>query len=202
MIWPNESLQILCCPEDHHCDNPECVRDRRVQSCCQLPMCRECEQGSRGKQEQALLPPAALANDMMIYYAPKTLYTKHVTVMEMLCASVRLTLMICFSLEKKYRGESAFDTRVHMNNHRRGARGNATSFPLPWQELLQQLQASEKQTGAEHCPDFPRSGEELSNFVPVLLKTSDEGDSENKEALARFVHQAVVRRDAVVEQRA
>jgi hypothetical protein len=97
----------------------------------------------KDKFGHATLPPAALANDMMTYYAPKILYEKRATVMEMICASVCLTSMICFSLEKKYRGKRAFDMNVHMNNHRMGARGNVTSFPLPWQDLLQQLRDAE-----------------------------------------------------------
>ena len=143
------------------------------------------------------MPPAALANDMMIFYAPRELYTKKVTIMEMICASVCLTSMICFSLEKKYRGERAFDEQVHMQNHRMAARGNATSFPLPWQDLLMQLESRNDEDVAGSGPDLPRSGEELSNFVSVLLKTSDEGDT--AESLAKFIHQAVVRRDVVVD---
>ena len=37
----------------------------------------------------------------------------------------------------------------------------------------------------------------MSNFVSVLLKTSDDGDT--AEALSRFVHQALVRRSVVIE---
>ena len=44
---------------------------------------------------------------------------------------------------------------------------------------------------------MPRSGEELSDFVSILLKTSDEGDT--KESLTKFIHQALVRRDVVVD---
>ena len=83
-----------------------------------------------------------------------------------------------------------------MNNHRMGARGNATSFPLPWEDLFKQLQSTGSTGQASEGPDVPRSGKELSNFVSVLLKTSDDGD--DKECLARFVHQALVRRDVVV----
>jgi hypothetical protein len=96
--------------------------------------------------------------------------------------------MICFTLEKKYRGQRAYDQQVHMQRHRMGARGNATSFPLPWQDLFQQL---------EGTPDLPHTGDILSNFISILLKTSDEGDT--KEALVKFIHQALVRRDVVVE---
>ena len=130
------------------------------------------------------MPPAALANDMMVFYAPKELYTQKVTIMEMICASVCLTSMICFSLEKKYRGERAFDEEVHMQHHRMAARGNATSFPLPWQDLLMQLESNDDANNAGTGPDLPRSGEELSNFVSILLKTSDEGDT--KESLSKF----------------
>jgi hypothetical protein len=69
-----------------------------------------------------------------------------------------------------------------------GARGNATSFPLPWQDPLAQLEGK---------PDLPHTEDALSNFVSILLKTSDEGDT--KEALVKFIHQALVRRDVVIE---
>ena len=72
------------------------------------------------------------------------------------------------------------------------ARGNATSFPLPWEELLQELRGSD----GENVPNLPWIGEELSNFVSVLLKTSDD---EDPKALAKFVHQARVRRAVVVK---
>ena len=85
------------------------------------------------------MPLAALANDMMIYYAPAELYPEIVTVMEMICASVCITSMICFTFEKRYRGHRAMDEVVHGNEHRMAARGNATSFPLPWQDSLKQL---------------------------------------------------------------
>ena len=36
------------------------------------------------------------------------------------------------------------DEEVQANTYRMAARGNATSFPLPWQDLLVQLQDSER----------------------------------------------------------
>ena len=56
--------------------------------------------------------------------------------MEILCASVCVFSMICFTFEKKYRGSRAMDENVQGNTHRMAARGNATSFPLIWQDLL------------------------------------------------------------------
>ena len=142
------------------------------------------------------MPPAALTNDMMIFYAPRELYTMNVTVLELICASVCLTSMICFTLEAKYRKENPFDSEVHMARHRMGARGNATSFPLPWQELLAELQRQSANESDGAAPDLPWTGEELSNFVSILLKTSEE---DNPKSMASFIHQARVRRDVVVK---
>ena len=68
---------------------------------------------------------------MMFFDAPKELYEdRGFTVMEMLCVSPYITAMICFSMEVKY-GHMP-DSTVHMQRHRVGARGNATTFLLPW----------------------------------------------------------------------
>ena len=75
----------------------------------------------------------------MFFYAPEEMYTDGgLTVMEMICASLCITSMICFSLEVKY-GNMLNETAL-MNRHRVGARGNATTFQLPWELLLQELQ--------------------------------------------------------------
>ena len=139
------------------------------------------------------MPPMALTNDMMVFYAPRELYTMNVTVMEMICASVCFTSMICFTLEWKHRSENPFDDEVHMSRHRIGARGNATSFPLPWEALLQDLEGA---GSAATTPDLPWVGEELKDRVSILLKTRDEDDPK---AFSHNIHQATVRRDVVVK---
>ena len=131
------------------------------------------------------MPPAALANDMMIYYAPSDIFSeKKVTVMEMICSSVCITSMLCFTLEKRYRKERPIDMEVAGNARRMAARGNATSFPLPWQDLLAQLALHDDQTEANTSVQqkvrLPRVGDELAEIVSVLLKTAgdDEDDSD------------------------
>ena len=86
--------------------------------------------------------------------------------------------MICFTLEWKHRNENPFDERVHMARHRMGARGNATSFPLPWEAVLQQLGSAEETQAAV---DLPWVGEELFEKVSILLKTRD-NDEDNPRA--------------------
>ena len=78
-----------------------------------------------------------------------------------------------------------------------GARGNATSFPLPWHELLEQFE-SEKQENKKRARSLLNTGEELSNFVSVILKTQDNVNEVDGQSLAGFIHQAIVRRDVVV----
>ena len=127
---PFETMRIkcLCCPEDIQCESEH--RHSRFTCCtsCIAPICTECEGTLR--RRIPVLPPAALTNDM-IYYAPTKLCELNATVMEMICASVCITSMICFTLEKKYRGQRSFDGQAHVNQYRMAARGNATSFPLP-----------------------------------------------------------------------
>jgi hypothetical protein len=116
------------------------------------------------------------------------------TVVEMVCASTCLTAMICFSMEVKY--GDVFDSQLHMQRHRVGARGNATTFLLPWGNILAELQRLEG--NAENhpvVPDLLRSGAQLAYVVQVLLKTNVE---EKREFLKHFIHQANVNSDKVV----
>ena len=78
--------------------------------------------------------------------------------------------MICFTLEKKYRSNRSFDAHAHANQYRMAARGNATSFPLPWHDLLQQLQAGDDQADPSNLVALPRTGDDLANVVSVLFK--------------------------------
>ena len=143
------------------------------------------------------MPSASLCNDMMIYYAPSILYKENVSVMEMICASVCITSMISFTLEKKYRGCRSMDQTFNANRHRMAARGNATSFPLPWEDLLRQLQDGEEMAKLGKQVSLPRTGKELVNIVSVLLKTAS-GDDTDKD-ITKLIHQCVVRRDIVVQ---
>ena len=141
-------LEIICCPEDRRCTGKRC-RARRKTVCpdCEIPICQECESSlertSDWVKDTFRDPPArALSNELMIFYAPKSMYEDNMTVMEMICSSVCITSMICFSMEVKY--GNLFDTNVHKQDTRVAARGNATSFLMPWQSILAELSRQEK----------------------------------------------------------
>ena len=189
-------VTVLCCPEDRRCKGkaPEqCVSRKTICKDCEVPVCRYCT-AALTKPYGAQMPQPALANDLMIFYAPSILYEKKVTIMELICASVCLTTMISFTLEKKYRlkEDRLFDQAVHMQRHTIGTRGNATSFPMPWQEILRMLKDVDE---GEAPADLPRSGEELVQWVQVLLKSSGDDGIDDLKGL---VHQASVRADVVV----
>merc|ERR1711884_125245 len=109
-------------------------------------------------------PPArALSNDMMIFYAPKSIYEDKMTVLEMICSSVCITSMICFSMDAKY--GHLLDTSVHMQDTRVAARGNATSFLMPWQSILAELRKLETVENAGASPELALSGKYLRSVV-------------------------------------
>ena len=192
-----QPLTLLCCPEDRRCTSERqssCMTRKTLCKDCEVPVCRQCEDSLR-QPRGAEMPYAALTNDLMTFYAPLVMYEKQATAMELICASVCLTTMISFTLEKKHRGkERLFDQPVHMQRHTIGTRGNATSFPMPWEEILRMLQDVD-QTEESNPPDLPHSGEELVRWAQVLLKTSGE---EGIDDLKGLVHQASVRADVVV----
>ena len=88
------------------------------------------------------------------------------------------------------------DSTLHMQRHRVGARGNATTFLLPWESVLSELRRLEEQAAsAQQGPDLPRTGDDLRVIVQVLLKTNDE---DKRESLKHFIHPANVNREKVV----
>eukprot|EP00438_Fugacium_kawagutii_P008899 Skav215707 [mRNA] locus=scaffold2573:242958:252224:+ [translate_table: standard] len=184
-------VKLVCCPEDKVC-RKKC-KPETLCSQCWVPVCRTCKIDivSHGRQ-----PAAALSNDMMVYYAPRETFSIEVTVMEMLCSSPCLTTMICFSLEQKLRGDRAWDQDAWMNRQRMAMRGNATTFPLAWEDLLQQLRALEPTSNKERQKvQLPHSGAKLREIVNVIVKSHKGHETSD---LGRILHQARVRRAVVV----
>ena len=185
------SVRVLCCPEDRRC-SPDCLKGGTLCTDCEVPVCTACF--SCLTCETPSLPPASLCNDMMIFYAPEELYEDGgLTIMQMICASPCITSMTCFSMEVKY--GNMFDSTLHMQRHRVGARGNATTFLLPWDSLLVELQRIESTAAKNGTPlDLPRSRKDLAYVVQVLLKTNDE---EQRENLKNFGFQVQVNRNKI-----
>ena len=183
------SFKLLCCPEDKRC-NKRCGPATLCKA-CEIPVRRSCWESVAW---DGRLPAEALGNDMMIFYGPKEIYDFQVTFMEMLCASPCVTTLLCFSLEKRYRMHRAWDENAWMNQHRLAARGNATTFPLAWENLVEQLQGLE---GENAVSLLPRTGQQLAEVVRVLIK-SNAAEEETAERVKDILHEATVRRDVVL----
>ena len=190
----NDHVKIICCPEDRRCNVVSCRTSLRLCKDCEVPVCKLCRPYFTGRTREC--PPGALANDMMIFSPPREIYVEGgLTVMEMICASACLTSMICFSMEVKY--GNMLDTTLLMQRHRVGARGNATTFLLPCENVLAEMQKLDEEAAQqEQRQDLPRSGDQLKYAVQVLLKTSDE---DQRDSLKHFIHQAHVRQHRIIE---
>ena len=180
-------LRLICCPEDKLCSK-RCPPETTCPKCC-APICEFCW---HGVTKEKAMPAAALANDMLVFYAPKMIYQQEVTFMELICASPCFTAMCCFSLEKRLLGDRALDQDAFMPRQRLAARGNATTFPLAWEDILQHLETA----GAGAVP-LPRTGVELAETVSVVLKSMQA--DKDKEGVEKVIHQARVRRTIVLQ---
>ena len=186
-----EPMKIVCCPEDKICEG-RCLPERTCTK-CKVPLCKYCLLSVAGAKKAANV---ALANDMLVFYAPRQIYVDEVSFMELVCASPGFTAMACFSLEKKILQERAMDQDAFMPRQRLVARGNATTFPLPWEDMLSNLsKATQSAQGGKL--ELPRVGEELLGVMNVIIKS---GSAEEKvEETAKVIHQARVRRAVVVQ---
>lgn len=129
-------------------------------------------------------------------YGLETIYKEKATAIELICASPCLTSLALMSMDNKHRQESRtgiFDEKAHMARHRYGARGNLLTFPLPVEDLLQQL--AQDTSTADGPSAVPRTGKHLGEVFRVILITNKTGKTTDDE-LKTLIHQATVRRQA------
>ena len=109
---------------------------------------------------------------------------ENVSYLEAILASPCMLSLVCFSLETRHGNVMLEEAR--RQRFRVGARGNVTLFPLPLEDIFQELQRQAVQ-GLE----LPWVGREMANAVRVVLRTSEVTD-------ARVIAQARVQREIVV----
>eukprot|EP00438_Fugacium_kawagutii_P006753 Skav200266 [mRNA] locus=scaffold4437:38715:48406:+ [translate_table: standard] len=187
------STKIVCCPEDKICHGrPKCTLKRLCKKCI-VPMCVTCKSEliRHGRK-----PAEALSNDMVVGYPPRELYVQTCTVLELLTASPCMTALTCFSIEWRYLHDRALGQDAFMNRNRLCAKGCATTFPLPWEDLLTELQRMDNLGSSSTSCLLPHLGKALAERVAVMIKIGKKDDQ--AEARQKIIHQAVVRRRVVV----
>ena len=185
------NMSMLACPEDK-----KCIRrcpSNRLCTHCEIPMCTSCRTRI---YRQRMKPLEALSNDLFLGHPPSELYAQECTVLELLCASPCMTALTCFSIEWRYLQDRSLAQDALMNRHRLCAKGNATTFPLPWEDLLAEFERLGTPATNACVNMLPHVGKELSDKVAVIIKI---GDKTDKDAIRQqIIHQAVVRRRVVV----
>ena len=185
------NMSVLACPEDKRCIQ-RCPSNRLCAH-CEIPMCTSCRTRI---YRQRMKPLEALSNDLFLGHPPKELYEQECTILELLCASPCMTALTCFSIEWRYLQDRSLAQDALMNRHRLCAKGNATTFPLPWEDLLAEFERLGTPATNTSVNMLPHVGKELSDKVAVIIKI---GDKTDKEAIRQqIIHQAVVRRRVVV----
>lgn len=121
-------VDVLCCPEDVRCTEHlnDLEPENKLCHNCEVPMCNSCWSAIQNQKPHR--PPLSLSNDLWFGYIPTIIYEEKVTYMELLCASICHPTMMSFQVNCY--GWNLKKERVHMQNHRIGARGNMTAFQV------------------------------------------------------------------------
>ena len=193
--FKGRTVDILCCPEDIKCTSST-DHNNAADGCytlcaeCEVPICSECEASIT--KPKPCRPQLSLSNDMWFGYIPELIYEKEVTYMEMLCASICHPTMMSF--QANCYGWNNKKEKVHMQEHRVGARGNMAAFQVPWETIFAEMHRL-KETAVVQ---LPRVGKDLLQLVHVVLHVHG-GDEPTKEEKRKLLQGATVRRDVVIE---
>ena len=154
--------RVLCCPEDIRCDTCQ-GRDGQLCEDCQIPLCRKCWDGMRHYQDPRV--PEALTNDNWYGYPWNFLYEEKVRWIEAAAASPVWTSIVIFYIEGD-RGH-LMEEELHRGEVRAAARGNISSFSMPWEEIYGNLQSA---NAADLLDKLPHPPEALSRMVKFTVK--------------------------------
>ena len=207
--------KLFCCPEDWTCDRvkqaqtdgrqppheqtlPEwhdelCgffdrpIADRGiVRMCehCRVPVCTSCSIQLREAKGKSNVP-MSLANDNWYGYVQDIIANMGVRWIECACASICWTSQIIYHLEEPYGHLMAH--YMQGADARTAVRGTVTSFPMPAEDILRNLQAAIDQSS---LIPMPHDGKVLSILVRLHLT----GKVEAKKYLKEFE----IRADVVV----
>ena len=181
--------KLLCCPEDHICEN-DCKERKRICPSCKVPVCKEC----LVILMQNKIVPQALINDNFQGYIQPWIYEMGVTWMEKTVSSPYWTAITLFSIgqrgaDRKTRRRHLMHDAMYGSVGRVAFKGQVFSAPMDWPHILDQLEKIEKD---EDRIQLPLLGEALMSRVRLSI-TSGLVD------LNKHMKQATVRRDVVVQ---
>jgi len=190
--FDDKTVAVLCAPEDIRCKNEVGHQANMLCKSCMLSICVDCETHLCSTKKQT--PQLALSNDMFIGWIPEIIYSRKMTYVDVLCASVMSVNVMSMQLD--YYGDPR---REQVGNHtaRTGARGNFIAFGLPLEELAKAFNSVKSGDIA-----LPRWGKDLAGLVQVYITYKakrDEDQEQTKRELRRVVTEAYVKRANVLD---
>ena len=119
--------------------------------------------------------PTALANDNFYGYAPEVIYKHRVRWIEAAAACPCWTTLMVFYLEEDE--GHLMREEMFQKQHRTGARGNAFSMHMPWEDIIRSLLTTQSRIDLSKKPSeqpLPWSEDVLAQMVRVQLKVASE----------------------------
>ena len=164
---------LLCCPEDHQCQRPECTKQGFFCPQCRIPVCRRC----RTYLCDNNVNPEAIINDNFIGYLHDFLFHLQVTWMEKTVTSPFWTGLTLFSVgahgqDHHTRKRHKLDEAMYMSKQRVAFKGQLFSAPMDWRSVMEQINDLDKQP---RIVDLPVSGEMLEKRVRVSVSAGPFG---------------------------
>ena len=176
---------ILCCPEDIRCARQH-QRAHVLCDQCEIPLCRSCFFTSQ--QRDAYGIPEAMANDNFSGYVTDVIYKYKVRWIEAAAACPVFTALITYYVEGD-RGH-LMNEQMHRPQRAYAVRGNAFSFHMPWEKIMEQLGRVLEE---DHLDALPHPPEVLSSMVIFSLRIGDVTD------LDKYLPQARLRPHVVLK---
>ena len=157
---------LLCCPEDHMCEN-DCKSRKLICSRCKVPICKVCLAALTANE----IIPQGLINDNFQGYIQPWIYAMGVTWMEKTVSSPYWTGITLFSIgqrgsDRKKRRQHLMHDAMYSSERRVAFKGQVFSAPMHWADLLDQLDKIEKD---EVRIELPVLGEALLSRVRLSI---------------------------------
>ena len=159
-----QAVQLLCCPEDVKRDSSCTHGEGDICGRCQIPLCCTCFRRIR-KRSGSNTIPMVLCNDNFWGYALAAIWKYNVRWVEAAIASPCWTSMMVYYVEGD--GGHLMNERLGEQLFRTAVRGSASTFHMPWEEILKNLQSN---CLDKELAQLPRPEERLKYLLRVHVK--------------------------------
>ena len=161
---PRRIDRIICCPEDiRPCAKCKDFEDR-ICGECEIPLCHQC---SYGICHEPQILEMGLCNDNLWGYSCELIYKYKVRWLEAAIVTPCWTSFLVYYVEDD--GGHLLNEHVQDPKFRTRVRGQAVSYPMPWEDIVTDLR---QQFLDKHFMDLPRRQDCLKYLLRVHLSVA------------------------------